>query len=654
MGILDEDVAAVRDATDLVALVSQYTSLRKVGRRWVGLCPFHAEKTPSFSVNAERGLYYCFGCHAAGDAITFVRETEHLDFAEAVESLARRAGIRVRRTHERSDASQRRKQMLLDAVAKAAEWYHQRLLSAPDAGKARAYLRSRGIDGDLVREFRLGWAPEGWDELARALGLSDAVFQGAGLGFVNSAGRQVDAFRGRIVFPICDVQGRPVGFGARSLPGGGGPKYKNTAETAIYQKGRALYGLDKAKEEIVRSGEVVVCEGYTDVLGFARIGMRRAVATCGTALTEEHVRLLRRFAGRIVLAFDADEAGRAAAERVYEWEQRHGVEFAVAVLPEGKDPADLAREDPDALLDAVARAAPLLGHLVDRVLGEGARVTPEARARLAARAAEVIAEHPDPIVRDQYALNVAARLELEPERVRELAERARKARKKGTRGGVVAADEPSAVGTPAPAAGKPAPDAGKPGPVGGEPDEAVRSAKGSGGGVGARAAADEASSASGPEAEALRIAVTRPEEIVDLLDECLFRSELHAAAFRAIRDTRDIHEAIQSADPGAAELLRRLAVEDSTAEAWDVAKRLADEAGNREISVLENKARHAADEREALEISHRVRSIKLAQQRLRDGDEEADAYVQLLGLLRRTPEQAWSAGGVVSRSGGTV
>ena len=237
MGIPDEDVARVRAATDIVALIGEHAALKRQGRRWVGLCPFHGEKTPSFSVNAEEGFYYCFGCQAKGDAITFVRAIEHLDFVDAVRRLADKAGITIHEDADRGRDSQRRK-VFLDAMEQATEWYHQRLLAGADAGQARDYLRSRGYDGEVVRRFRLGWAPDDWDELCtRPRPEPRSWPSAAGLGFVNRRGRLQDAFRARILFPICDPSGHPVALGGRVLPGSSDPaKYKNSTETPIYSK----------------------------------------------------------------------------------------------------------------------------------------------------------------------------------------------------------------------------------------------------------------------------------------------------------------------------------------------------------------------------------------------------------------------------------
>ncbi|MGH9122964.1 MAG: DNA primase, partial [Acidimicrobiales bacterium] len=378
MGIVDEDVARVRAATDIVALVTEHMALRRSGRRWVGLCPFHAEKSPSFSVNAEEGLYYCFGCGVSGDAITFVREIEHLDFVEAVGKLAARASIALRRDDDRAGRDFQRRSRLHEILDRAFTAYHELLVSSPGASPARRYLRAeRGYDSAVVRRYRLGWAPERPDRLLESLGASRTELRDAGLMQVGDDGRAHDFFRGRLLFPILDPGGRAVGAGGRILPGGRGPKYKNSPNTAAYDKSRVLYGLNWAKTAVVDREQVVVCEGYTDVIGLHLAGVEEAVATCGTSLAEGHIRLLTNFARRVVLAYDADSAGQAATERFYEWEKRFEVEIRVAALPAGSDPADMARSDPEALRAAVAGARPYLAFQVDRVLHQADMSSPE-------------------------------------------------------------------------------------------------------------------------------------------------------------------------------------------------------------------------------------------------------------------------------------
>ncbi len=568
MGIPDEDVARVRAATDIVALVGEHAALKRQGQRWVGLCPFHGEKTPSFSVNAEAGLYYCFGCQERGDAISFVRATEHLDFVDAVRRLADRTGITIREEGGAGRNSQRRK-VFLDAMEEATEWYHQRLLTGADAGQARDYLRSRGYGGEVVRRFRLGWAPEGWDTLCTALQLSEEVAVGSGLGFVNRKGRVQDAFRSRVLFPICDPSGHPVAFGGRVLPGSPDPaKYKNSSETPIYSKRRTLYALNWAKQDIITTGEVVVCEGYTDVIGCFEAGVPRAVATCGTALAEEHVRLLKNFATRIVLAFDADGAGQSAAGRFYEWERRLEVDVAVAALAPGSDPADLARNDPGALRAAVEGAKPFLEFRLGRILDAADLSTAEGRARGADHALVAVAEHPDDLVRDQYVMRVAERCHLEPASLRDRLERIRR------------------QGPQTPAAGA-EPRGGRPSTwqVGGPDGPPVRAPRRDAG-----AAVREFR----PGLEALRLAIHRPEEVGDRLEAALFSDPVQRAAFEALVEADDLHRAIDEAAPEVQSLLVRLTVEEPRSDPDEVVAQLVRDVVRRELPVLTVEARSSA------------------------------------------------------------
>ena len=599
MGIVDEDVARVKEMTDAVQVVGEHVGLKKVGRRWTGLCPFHAEKSPSFHLNAEEGLWYCFGCQAKGDIISFVREIEHLDFVEAVERLASRVGIQLRYDHGAEGRDRQRREPLYEAMERAVEYYHQRLLSGADGAQARGYLRSRGYDGEVVRKFRIGWAPDEWDALARHLDVNDAVLRDTGLGFINRMNRRQDAFRARVMFPILDNRGRAIAFGGRRLEGGEGPKYKNSADTLLYAKSRTLYGLSWAKGEIVTSGEAVVCEGYTDVIGLHQAGVPQAVATCGTALTEEHIRMLRNFARRVVLAYDADAAGQAAAERFYEWEKKLDLDLAVVSFPQGSDPGDMARRDAPGLKKAVAEARSFLGFRLDRVLEAADLRTNEGRARGATAAMQVITEHPDPLVRDQYLMEVADRTRLAPERLRELA-----------RGGRRTA---GAAPAPAPARG--------PGGTGSrQPDQQP-------GGRPARR---------GPELEALGLLAHRREEIEGLLHESLFADELYAAAYLALRAAGSIGEALAVADPGAAALLQRIAVEEAEADPADVAALLARSAAMRTLGDLEAEARHSE---RAGEIAAVVGWLKLSLEELEELDTRAEATERLVAWLAERPQE---------------
>jgi DNA primase len=576
MGIKEEDIARVRAASDLVQIAGEHLALRRVGRRWVGLCPFHAEKTPSFSVNAEEGLYYCFGCQAKGDVITFVREVEHLEFAEAVERLAARAGISISYDDAAVGKERQRRAVLVEAMVQAVEWYHQRLLTARDAAPARAYLRSRGYDGEIVRTYRLGWAPDEWDALCRALRVPLDVLTDTGLGLLNRLHRQQDIFRNRIMFPIFDVRGDPVAFGGRALPGGEPPKYRNSAETPLYSKSRVLYGLNWAKGPVVAAGEVVVCEGYTDVIGLASVGVPTAVATCGTALADQHVHTLKNFARRVVLAYDADAAGRAAAGRFYEWERRYELDIAVAPLPVGSDPGDLARKDPDALRAAVAEARPFLAFRLEQVLAAADLRSAEGRARAASTALGVIAEHPVDLVRDQYVMEVADRTRIDPDRLRAQL----------TQGPRAVPDQP-AVPRRRPARG-------------------------------------------GPEVEALRVAVHQPEVLAGRLAPVLFADDVARAAWRSLAGADSVHAAIDAADPEAATLLQRLAVEETDADATDVLVRLASEAAQRALAELDAEARKADD---PMGYAPLIGWLKLTMEELREPETAAEAADRLVRWL---------------------
>ena len=581
MGIADDDVLKVRDQTDIVALIGEVVALRKSGSRWTGLCPFHAEKTGSFSVNQELGVYMCFGCQAKGDAITFVREIHHLDFVGAVEHLAARAGVQLTYTTSGEGEGRKKRSKLIDAMTQAVDWYHDRLLNSPDAGEARGYLRSRDFTAEMVRQYKIGWAPDDWDALCRALKLPVEVAKETGLGFVNSRNKLQDSFRGRVLFPIFDVRGDPVAFGGRILPGKEGSKYKNSASSGIYEKSEVLYGLNWAKADIVEHDEVVVCEGYTDVIGFATAGVPRAVATCGTALTERHVATLRRFAKRIVLGFDADAAGQGAAEKFYEWEQKHELDVHVLALPQGMDPGDLARSDPAALATAVKEAMPFLGFRLNRLLASANLATAEGRARTAEAALKVIAEHPNQLVRDQYLREVADRCRVDVDALRTMK---------------VSSSRPSA-------------------PTSTAPRRRVET----------------------PAHVVLRLAVQKPEDVGDLLDEVLFLDDIDAAAFRALCETSAFHDAVEHAGPEAGELLQRLATEEifETNAEEDVA-RLADDVAGRALLDLEVEVKASDDPGSLFET---IKWIKAQRQDLYDEQRRRAAIDELVAFLAERVEE---------------
>ena len=474
--------------------------------------------------------------------------------------------------------------------------------------------------------------------MARALKVGHADLEATGLGFKNRAGRLQDFFRARILFPIMDERGRVIGFGGRKLPEGDGPKYQNSRDNVLYNKSKVLYGLNWAKADAVNHGEVVICEGYTDVIGFARAGIPRAVATCGTALTEDHVRTLKRFTRRLVLAYDADDAGQAAADRVYAWEQAHDIEVAVVALPPGSDPDELARSEPETLHRAVEQAQPFLAFRVDRVLGAADLGSVEGRARAAAAALEVVAEHPDPLVRDQYVKDVADRCRIEASvlrsRLEEVRRRPRPAREGAAAGGPsrrarsdVGTRRTFADGEPLPEEppewhdDAPPPDRMDRDPSGHRPHPATPQLR------------------DGVETEALRLAVHHPDVAERYLNEALFSHPTVRAAYIALRREGSVPAAVEGATPEVAALLTRLVVETSEAEDADVLSRLTTEVGRQVLAELEAEARTAED---PLSYSQPIGWLKLNLDQLRSSKPEVETLELLLDWLgdrRRVTDQ---------------
>ncbi len=596
MGIHDEDIARVRSSADLVAVIGEHTEIKRSGRNFMARCPLHGERTPSLSVSPEKGVYYCFGCQRSGDAITFVQEIDGLDFVGAVESLASRFGIQLRYTSAGEGQRRGRKKSLQEAVGKAAEFYHQRLLSGSESAEARSYLRGRGYDGDLVRKYKIGWAPDDWDQLAKHLRLGADDLRDAGLGFVNKAGRQQDAFRGRVMFPIHDERGDAVGFGGRVLPGHEGSKYKNTTtEAVVYDKSRVLYGLHTHRDGIVKAGEAIICEGYTDFIGYATADIPRAVATCGTALTEEHVKLLKRFsANRLVLSFDADAAGLAAAERVYAWEKEYELDIRVAALPPGVDPDDLARQDPAGLQRAVDDAVPFLKFRLDRVLNAGDMSTPEGKARVAEHALDVVREHPDSLVRDQYVIEIADRTRIDLARLRELL--AGEARRRPA----------------APQYARPPVDSY--GDVEHEDDRPPERTRLT------------------PEDEAIRLMIHRPDEVAGQLAPALFGDPTRREAFEAL-ESEGVMAAADRVGDRAATLLRRLAVESSDAETDDVVAGVVRLAADRVVRDLQHRARMADSVDDRQSFATAIAWVKNQTEGLAERTTREAAVTQLLPWL---------------------
>jgi len=425
MALFTKDtIDRVRDAVDMVHLVSQKTDLRRVGTRWTGLCPFHDERTPSFSVNPEEKLYYCFGCSEGGDAFKFVQQTEAVDFQEAVELLAERFNVRVEREADdpRADERRRRRERLHALLERASRFYAAYLRESAEAAPAREYLASRGLSDEVLAEFLVGYSPSAWDRMiigARQNGFSEEELVAAGLAQRGRSGGLYDRFRGRIMFPLADSRGKVLGFGARQMGEGRGPKYLNTSENDLYHKGRQLFGIDVARKEAMRTARFVVVEGYTDVLALHQAGIREAVAIMGTALTQEQLAELAKVGdgnrrGLVYLALDADRAGRDAMLRASRLAEDRGIDLRVVEMPEGTDPADLiTREGADAFIERMERAVPMIEFQVRRVLADADLDTPAGRDKALREARELISVVPErTATRDALVREAADRLDV--------------------------------------------------------------------------------------------------------------------------------------------------------------------------------------------------------------------------------------------------
>ncbi|BBC96179.1 DNA primase [Streptomyces griseofuscus] len=446
--INDEDVKAVRDAVPIDAVVSEYLQLRNAGGgNLKGLCPFHDEKSPSFQVSPSKGLFHCFGCQEGGDTITFVMKVDHLSFSEAVERLAAQAGITLRYEEGGyNPASQRGERIrLVEAHKIAAQWYAEQLADSAEAETGRVFLAERGFDQGAAVHFGVGYSPQGWDHLTRYLrgkGFSDKELILSGL---SQEGRRgpIDRFRGRLMWPIRDIGGEVVGFGARKLyESDNGPKYLNTPETAIYKKSQVLYGIDLAKKEIAKSSRAVVVEGYTDVMACHLAGVKTAIATCGTAFGGEHIKILRRLlmdngSARVIFTFDGDAAGQKAALRAFEDDQKFAAETYIAIAPDGMDPCELrlAKGD-EAVADLAEPRTPLFEFALRQVVSRYDLDTSGGRAAALDEAAPIVARIKNSGAQHEVAVELAGLLGILDTQfvVRRVAQLARWARDRGGRG----------------------------------------------------------------------------------------------------------------------------------------------------------------------------------------------------------------------------
>jgi DNA primase len=419
--ISPESLERVKQAADIVEVISQHTDLRRAGARWTGLCPFHEERTPSFSVEPQEKLYHCFGCGVGGDVIKFVEEKEGMGFAEAVELLADRYGVEIEREQEdpRAEAKRQQRRRLEQLLDRTAAYYANYLWESKEAEKAREYLAERGLGEGTLRAFGVGYAPSAWDKIlvrGQQAGFSVNELHGVGLAQRNQQGREYDRFRSRIMFPIRDRRGRTLGFGGRAMRSDQGAKYVNTAETDFFHKSQMLYGVDLAKAAIPKSGRAVVVEGYTDVLALHQAGIEEAVGVMGTAITGEQVATLSGMVDEVVLALDADSAGQEAMLRAQRVAAGRRMRLRVAAMPAGVDPAEMMATDGGAERFAalIEKAEELTSFQVGLVLDRTDVTSPVERDRALAEVAPVLAGMGESASRDDLVRRVAERLDLEP------------------------------------------------------------------------------------------------------------------------------------------------------------------------------------------------------------------------------------------------
>ncbi|MBS1125076.1 MAG: dnaG [Nitrospirae bacterium] len=408
----------MRDSVDIYDVVSGYVSLKKAGKNWLGLCPFHSEKTPSFNVNPAKQIFHCFGCGVGGDAFKFLELQEGLNFPEAVKQLASRAGITLPESRPRADEkkSDDERKALLKIIAEAAD-YFLRELEGPAGSAARAYLAKRGLTETVIRDFSLGYARPEWDGLLKHLrqkGHPPTLLEKAGLIVKRSEGEgHYDRFRGRIIFPIRDISGHVIAFGGRVMDDSL-PKYLNSPETPLYSKSNVLYCLDQAKEPARKQGYFIIVEGYLDAIACHQYGAKNAVATLGTALTDGHLRLMRRFAQKLMLIFDPDPAGVKATLRGFELFAGSGMKVNVVSLPDGDDPDTFLKKNGyEAFASCLKGSVKFMDFVLGQVVRSGSTASIDEKVEQAGEMLGFIAKLPSGIERDHYLKRTAEALDVD-------------------------------------------------------------------------------------------------------------------------------------------------------------------------------------------------------------------------------------------------
>ncbi|SCK40157.1 DNA primase [Streptomyces sp. WMMB 322] len=551
--INDEDVKAVRGAVPIDTVVSEYLQLRNAGGgNMKGLCPFHDEKSPSFHVSPAKGLFHCFGCQEGGDTLDFVMRVDHLSFSEAVERLAGQAGITLR--YEEGGygraSQQGERTRLVEAHKVAAQFYAEQLQGA-EAEPGRRFLTERGFDQAAAEHFGIGYSPAGWDHLVRFLrgkGFSDRELTASGLAQEARNGRPIDRFRGRLMWPIRDITGDVVGFGARKLrDDDNGPKYLNTPETAIYHKSQVLYGIDLAKKDIAKGNRAVVVEGYTDVMACHLAGVTTAIATSGTAFGEGHIKILRRLlmdnsGSEVIFTFDGDAAGQKAALRAFEDDQKFAARTSIAITPQGMDPCELRiAEGDEAVAKVVEDRSPLFEFAIRSIVEQHNLDTAEGRSAALEQAAPVVAQIKDPSIQHEYAVRLAGLLGILDTQfvVRRLGQLARR----------------RAHGPPAGRAGTRGPGPGPAGPGAGAAAPSV-AARGGGPALNLRSPAHRV------ERELLKLALQRPELVAPAFD-AYETDEFTAPPYAAVRRAVEAAGGVTGADDEFVARVRAAAPDDT-------------------------------------------------------------------------------------------
>jgi DNA primase len=454
----------VREAVDFLELVSARTELRRAGpARYEGLCPFHDERSPSFGIDPAQKVYYCFGCQASGDVFTFVQETEGVDFKGALELLAERYGVELQREAEdpREEEKRRRRERLWELLGRTASYYERYLWESEEAARAREYLLGRGLGEQALREFRVGYAPSAWDRVllaSRRGGFSEQELYETGLAQRSKEnGRLYDRFRSRVMFPLADVRGRVLGFGARAMREDQRPKYLNTSDNDVYHKGLQLYGADLARAHATKAGEVILCEGYTDVIAMHQAGIRNVVGLMGTALTNEQVGELARMAQTVLLALDADSAGQEAMLKAFRLANKRKLELRVVTLPAAADPAELIQRDGAEAMQALVKGSiSFVRFRAERVLASGDPSNTEVQDRMIAELRPVFAELPPSALRMELTQIVDSRMALRDGLAEQLLAAAPRAVERGAVRGSGAERGRGSPGNGASGAGEPA------------------------------------------------------------------------------------------------------------------------------------------------------------------------------------------------------